>query len=128
MAKKEFTYKGKTLEELKKMTPAEFMKFVPSRIRRTLKKGFTEQQKKVLQNMKANASKVVKTHCRDMVILPEMVGRLIKIHNGKEFLQIEIQPEMLGHVLGEFAITTRKVSHSAPGIGATKSSASMSLK
>jgi len=127
MVKKEYTYKGKSIEELKQMSVEEFMKLVPSRIRRTMKRGFTEQQKKVIQKIK-KGDQNVKTHCRDLVILPIMVGLTIKIHSGKEFQPITIQPEMLGHVLGEFAMTRKKVSHSAPGIGATKSSSSMSLK
>ncbi len=127
MVKKEFTYRGKTLEELKTLSMDEFMKLVPSRIRRTMKRGFTEQQKKFLLRLK-KGKKNIETHCRDMVVLPEMVNQTIKIHSGKEFFQVLIQPEMLGHVLGEFAMTRRRVEHSAPGIGATKSSSSLSLK
>ena len=63
-----------------------------------------------------------------MIILPEMVGVTIKIHMGKSFVAIRIEPEMIGHVLGEFALTRKIVSHSAPGIGATRSSASMSVR
>ena len=63
-----------------------------------------------------------------MIILPEMVDHIIKVYNGKEFVIITILPEMLGHYLGEFSPTRRKVAHHAPGIGATRSSASMSVK
>ena len=63
-----------------------------------------------------------------MIVLPEMVGILIQIYNGKAFSPVEITHEMIGHYLGEFAMTRRKVEHSAPGIGATKSSAAMSVK
>lgn len=124
---KEFVFRGKKLDEIKKMSVQEFMLLVPSRERRKLKRGFTEQEKVFLENLRAG-EKDPKTHCRDLVILPEMVGRLIKIYNGKEFLPVAIEPEMLGHRLGEFAQTRRKVSHSAPGIGATRSSASLSVR
>ncbi len=127
MAKKEFTYKGKTIAELQAMSLDEFMKIVPSRIRRSMKRGFTEEEKKLLMKVKKN-KKNIETHCRDMVILPEMVGQTIKVHSGKEFFPVIIQAEMLGHVLGEFVMTRKKVEHSAPGIGATKSSSSLSLK
>ena len=127
MVKKEFTYRGRTLEELQRMSIDEYMKIVPSRIRRTMKRGFTEQQKKLLQKLR-KGEKNIETHCRDMVVLPEMVNQTIKIHSGKEFIPILIQPDMVGHVLGEFVMTRRRVEHSAPGIGATKSSSSMSLK
>jgi len=127
MVRKEFTYKGKTLAELQSMNIDEFMKIVPSRARRKLKRGFSEQEKKLLQKIR-KGKKNIETHCRDMIIIPEMIGHTIKVHSGKEFVPVMVQPEMLGHALGEFVMTRKKVSHSAPGIGATKSSASLSLK
>ena len=70
----------------------------------------------------------IETHCRDMIILPEMIGKTIKIHKGKEFVQVMIMENMIGHYLGEFALTRNRVEHSAPGIGATRSSAALSVK
>lgn len=127
MAKKEFTYRGKTVEELKKMSISEFKELLPARQRRSLKRGLTEQQKRLLKRTR-NGEKDIKTHCRDMIILPEMIGFMIKVHNGKEFVAVMVTEEMLGHYLGEFVITRQKVEHSAPGIGATRSSASLSVK
>ena len=127
MAKKEFTYKGKTVEELKKMSMSEFAQLIPSRQRRSLKRGLTEQQKILLKKIRTN-QKNIETHCRDMVIAPEMVGFTIKVHQGKEFMPVIIEADMIGHCLGEFALTRRRVEHSAPGIGATRSSASLSVK
>ena len=63
-----------------------------------------------------------------MIVLPAMVGSTIKIHRGNSFEAIMIQPEMIGHYFGEFALTRKRVAHSAPGIGATKSSAALSVK
>lgn len=132
MAKKEFSYRGKTLEELQKMDLKEFASLLTSRERRKVSRGFRDAEKKLLEKIdkfKAGATKKpVKTHCRAMVVLPIMVGMKIQIHNGKAFVPIDIMPEMIGHRLGEFAMTRVKVAHSAPGIGATKSSASMSVK
>lgn len=127
MAKKEFTFKGKTLEELKKMSLIELAQLVPARQRRTIKRGFTEQQKILLKKISRN-EKNIETHCRDMIVLPEMIGRAIRVHQGREFVTVMMEPEMIGHCLGEFALTRKKVSHSAPGIGATRSSASLSVK
>ena len=127
MAKKEFTYKGKTLEELKKMSSNELAQMLTARQRRTIKRGFTEQQKILLKKIRSS-EKNIETHCRDMTILPEMIGTTIKIHQGKEFTPVLIEPDMVGHYLGEFVLTRKKVSHSAPGIGATRSSASLSVK
>src|SRR3989338_1250621 len=127
MAKKEFTFKGKTPEELKKLSINELAQIFTARQRRALKRGFTEQQKTLLKKLRAN-EKNVETHCRDMVILPEMIGKTIKVHQGREFVPVAVEPDMIGHCLGEFALTRKKVAHSAPGIGATKSSASLSVK
>ncbi len=127
MAKKIFTYKGKTIEELKKMSIDEFMQLVPSRIRRTLKRGFSEEQKKLVEKLKKGKNNI-RTHCRDMPIVPFMIGLTLMVHQGKEFFPVTITEEMLGHRLGEFALTRKRVEHSAPGIGATKSSAALSVK
>ena len=127
MVKKEYTFKGKNVEDLKKMSLNEFAQIITSRQRRSLKRGFTDQQKILLKKIRAN-QKNIETHCRDMVILPEMIGLMIKVHQGKEFVPVVIEQDMIGHCLGEFALTRRKVAHSAPGIGATRSSASLSVK
>lgn len=124
---KEFIFRGKTMEELAKMSIDDFAKLIPSRERRKIKRGFTEQEKKLIEDVKANP-KNIKTHARDMIIIPEMVNKTIQIHNGKEWTQVLITGEMLGHRLGEFALTRKVVRHSAPGIGATRSSASLSVK
>jgi len=127
MAKKEFTYRGKTLDELKRLSIDEFAMLLPARQRRSIKRGIPDSQKKVMKKIKLG-DKNLKTHVRDMIITPAMVGSTLKIHNGKEYFQLAILEDMLGHFLGEFALTRKKVAHSAPGIGATKSSASISVK
>lgn len=129
-----FTYKGKTIDELKALSIDELIKIFPARIRRTLKRGLNEENRKLLLKIRktlanpATRNKVIRTHCRDMVILPEMVGAKIGVHkggvikNGDAFTVITITPEMIGHYLGEFALTRKPVKHSAAGIGATRSS------
>ena len=126
MARKEFTYHGKTVAELNKLSLKEFAELLPSRQRRTLHRGLSENNKKLLEDIRKHSN--VKTHCRDMVILPEMVGKTVKVYSGKEFVPVIIGSEMLGHYLGEFVLTRRKVVHHAPGIGATKSSGALSVK
>jgi len=127
MAKKEFTYRGKKLEELKSMSIKEFAEYLPARQRRSLLRGMDDVKKKLLADLK-KGKKDVKTHCRDMIIVPEMVGKTVKVHKGKGFETVRIEEEMIGHCLGEFALTRSRVSHSAPGIGATRSSASLSVR
>jgi len=125
---KAFMFRGKTLEELKKMSIDEFAKLLKSRQRRALKRGLTKQQKKLLENIRKNPEKFHKTHVRDMVILPEMVGVKIGIYVGgkkgasAKWTPLTIKPEMIGHRIGEFGLTTQRVKHSTPGVGATRGS------
>ncbi len=131
MARKEFTYRGYTLDELKKMSLEEFAELLPARQRRSIRRGFTQVQKKLLQKVeKALDGKNVKlrTHARDMIILPKMVGLTFQVHNGKEWVRVEVKPEMIGHYLGEFAPTRKRVRHGSPGVGATRSSMYIPLK
>ncbi|MFN3383341.1 MAG: 30S ribosomal protein S19 [Archaeoglobaceae archaeon] len=123
---KEFSFRGYSFEEIEKMSLEDYIKLLPSRERRKLRRGLTEQEKILLEKLKKEGS--VRTHCRDMVILPEMVGKVIFVHNGKDFVRVEIKPEMLGHRLGEFAQTRRFEKHSGPGVGATRSSKFVPLK
>jgi small subunit ribosomal protein S19 len=126
---KEFLYRGKSLEELKQLSIREFAKFLKSRERRSLLRQFNNIEKFLLRiEKKKKAGKHIRTHARDLIVVPAMVGLIIAVHNGKEFLPVQIKSEMIGHRLGEFALTRKKVEHSAPGIGATKSSAALSVK
>jgi len=126
MAKVE-TFKGRTIDEWKKLSLTEYIQLLPSRQRRTLKRGFTEAQKEFLKKVKAGKNNI-ETHCRDMVIIPDMVEKTIKVYSGKDFIPVMITVEMLGHRLGEFVMTRKRVMHHAPGIGATRSSASLSVR
>lgn len=132
---KEFHYRGFTLDELQAMSMDEFIRLLPSRQRRSLLRGLSQEQRTLLETMrkakeavKQGQKTVVKTHSRDMIILPEMVGVTLMIHNGKGFTSVEIAPDMVGHYVGEFAITNKPVKHGAPGIGASRSSMYVPLK
>lgn len=124
----EFKFYGKTVEELKNLGLKEFIEIIPARQRRSLSRGLSEEKKKFLERLKKVSNKPVKTHLRDMVIIPQMIGKRIAIHNGKSFVEITVNEEMLGRYLGEFIMTRQKVQHSAPGVGATKSSAAVSVR
>jgi len=113
----------------------EFIDILPSRQRRSLHRGLTPEQRILLENirkakeaLRKGSTEVVRTHVRNMIILPEMVGIILHVHNGKEFVPVEIKPEMIGHYLGEFAITNKPVKHGTPGIGASRSSMYVPLK
>ena len=135
MPKKEFLYRGHSIEELQGMSMDEFIKLLPSRQRRSLQRGLNQTQRTLLENIRVAKRSAqegqkasVKTHARDMVVLPEMVGVTLLIHNGKEFNPVDVEPEMMGHYLGEFAITNKPVRHGTPGIGASRSSMYVPLK
>jgi len=131
---KKFTFRGYALEELQKLSLDDFAGLLPSRQRRSLLRGLQPRHKKLLEHVRAvreqqkGKEAVVRTHCRDMIILPEMVGLKFGVYNGKEFVVVEIKPEMIGHRLGEFSLTRKKVTHGTPGIGATRSSLYVPLK
>jgi small subunit ribosomal protein S19 len=129
MVLKETLYKGKTFEELKLIDIREFAKFITSRERRTILRQ-TEKIEKFLKRSekKLSKNKAIRTHERELIIVPKMLGWDIQVHNGKEFVPVKITEEMLNHRLGEFAMTRKKVEHSAPGIGATRSSSFLSVK
>ncbi|MBS3050639.1 MAG: 30S ribosomal protein S19 [Candidatus Aenigmarchaeota archaeon] len=127
---KVYRFRGKTQEELEAMSLEEFSMLLKSRQRRALKRGLPKQQKKLLEKIrqKKGRDKLIRTHSREMMILPEMIGAKLGIYNGKEFIMVVIDPSMLGHRLGEFSQTRKKVQHSAPGLGATRSSKFVPLK
>jgi small subunit ribosomal protein S19 len=127
---REFRYRGYTLEQLQSLSLENLLNVLPSRQRRSLTRGISEEKRKLIEEIKAakNSKTVVKTHLRDMIILPFMVGSTIHIHNGKEFTAIEIKPDMIGHYLGEYAMTNKRVVHGAPGVGASRSSLYVPLK
>jgi len=129
LKKKEQTYRGLGIEELKKMDIREFAKLLKSNERRTIMRQYGEIERFLLRfNKKTIKGKQIRTHQRELVIVPKMVGLKINVHNGKEYVPIIINENMLGHYIGEFGLTRKKVAHSAPGVGATKSSAAQSVK
>jgi small subunit ribosomal protein S19 len=130
-----FHYRGYTLEELKKMNMDQFIQLLPARARRSLKRGLPPRQKKLLERLrrayrakKRGKDLLTRTHVRDMICFPDFVGLKVGVYNGKTFEVVDIKPEMIGHYLGEFSLTRRRVSHGSPGIGATRSSKYVPLK
>jgi small subunit ribosomal protein S19 len=125
---KNFQYRGRSVDDLKAMSMDEFINLLPSRMRRSLRRGLSNEQRIVLERLRQDNGKPIKTHARDMVVLPEMIGKTILVHSGQEFVEIRINEKMLGHYLGEFVITNKLVRHGKPGIGASRSSMYIPLK
>jgi len=111
MAKKEFTFRGKTMDELKELSLKEFATLLPSSERRKFDRGFTAEEKNFLKKLEKKDN--VKTHTREMIILPSMVGKTIQVHYGKGYSPIKIIPEMVAHRLGQLVLTRKKTGHSS---------------
>ncbi|MEF8774740.1 MAG: 30S ribosomal protein S19 [Halobacteriales archaeon] len=129
----EFTYRGHTLDELQEMDLEEVAELLPARQRRTIERGLSVQEQKLLEDAREadpeeTAADPLRTHLRDMPVLPEMVGLTFAVHAGQSFERVEVEPEMIGHYLGEFQLTRQQVEHGQAGIGATRSSKFVPLK
>lgn len=133
---KKFRYRGRSFKDLLEMSMDDLVKILPARARRSLTRGFTPQQRKLLEKVIRTRQKLlseckdvlIKTRVRNMVILPVMVGLKIAVYNGKEYVPVRVTPEMIGHYLGEFAPTTKQVRHGEPGLKATRSTLFVALK
>lgn len=133
---KTFTYRGVDLDQLVKVSQTELKRLFPCRLRRKLNRGLKRKPQTLLKKLRRAKKEagpmekpaIVKTHLRNMVILPEMIGSIVGVYNGRVFNQVEIKAEMVGHYLGEFSITYKPVKHGRPGIGATHSSRFIPLK
>ena len=133
---REFKFKGYSLEQLQSLSIENLLPLLNSRQRRSLDKRvssyMTDEKRKLREKLKlARDGKLkgkLRTHARDMIILPDMVGLTVYVHNGKDFVQVNMKPEMIGHYLGEYAITNKRVQHGTPGVGASRSSLYVPLK
>ena len=121
---KDVLYRGKSLEELKKLDVRESAKYLPARSRRSVLRHF-DQVERFIKRCEAQiaVNKKIRTHLRDMVVVPQLVGLSIHVYSGRTFQEVKITHLMIGHRLGEFVLTRQKVVHGKAGIGATKSSA-----
>ena len=129
----EFTYRGYTLEELQEMELDEVVELLPARQRRSIQRGLSVEKEKLLEEAREKgeeetANDPIRTHLRDMPILPEFVGMTFEVYNGQAFERVRVEPEMIGHYLGEFRLTRTSVEHGQAGIGATRSSKFVPLK
>jgi small subunit ribosomal protein S19 len=129
----EFTYRGHTTEELQEMDRGELAALLPARQRRNLDRGLSEEKQQLIETARERgeeetANDPIRTHLRDMPILPEFVGKTFAVHTGQSFERVRVEPEMIGHYLGEFQQTRQSVEHGQAGIGATRSSKFVPLK
>ncbi|MDP7080687.1 MAG: 30S ribosomal protein S19 [Candidatus Undinarchaeales archaeon] len=128
---RKFKFQNMEAEELSTKRVDQVLHMLSSRARRSIKRGLLSRHRKFLQRLKVareNPNVFLRTHLRDMIVLPDMIGMTIGVYNGKEYVRVSIDAEMVGHYLGEFAPTRKRVEHSAPGVGATRSSMYVPLK
>jgi small subunit ribosomal protein S19 len=133
---REFKFKGYSAEQLQSLSVESLLPLLNSRQRRSLDKRvgmyMSDEKRKLREEIKllreGKLKSQLKTHVRDMIILPDMIGLSISVHNGKEFSPVHIRPEMIGHYLGEYAITNKRVQHGSPGVGSSRSSLYVPLK
>ena len=129
---KQFTYRGLSQKELENLPLDKLLQLFPARARRSLTRGVNDNKRKLIEEMKAAKEGTLKnpinTHLRDVLILPTMVGVTVNVFSGKEFRPVTITTEMIGHYLGEYVITNKRVNHGAPGVGASRSSLYVPLK
>ena len=129
---KQFTYHGLSQKELEELSLEKLLKLLSARARRSLTRGINENKRKLIEEIKAakagNLKTSINTHVRDLIVLPFMIGVTINVYSGKEFVPVTITTEMVGHFLGEYVITNKRVSHGAPGVGASRSSLYVPLK
>ena len=133
MVVKEFKYRGKTMQELEQLSIEEFAKLLNARAKRSVLRGFDKKLLKKIEKererqKKGETPKAIRTHRRDIVIIPAMVGLLFGVHKGNSFEVIEIKPQMLGHYLGEMVLTRKRLVHGKAGIGATRSSTAITAR
>ncbi|XP_045481037.1 40S ribosomal protein S15 [Harmonia axyridis] len=133
---KKFTYRGVDLDQLLDISTEQLSELMNCRARRRFSRGLKRKPMALLKKLRKakkeapplEKPEIVKTHLRNMIIVPEMVGSIVGVYNGKAFTQVEVKPEMIGHYLGEFSLTYKPVKHGRPGIGATHSSRFIPLK
>ena len=129
---KEFLFRGLSKEDLDSTSLEKLFQLFNSRQRRSLTRGITDGKRKLIEEIKAaKAGKLktpIKTHLRDLIVLPYMVDVAVNVFSGKDFVPVIIKTEMIGHYLGEYVITNKRVNHGAPGVGASRSSLYVPLK
>ncbi|ELQ75164.1 40S ribosomal protein S15 [Trachipleistophora hominis] len=124
---KKFTYQGVDLDDLKTMPLCNLKALLPSALRRHINRGFSEEEYTLIKQCERNEPDI-KTKCRNMMILPVMIGQVVGVHNGCNFVEIDVKPEMIGRRFKDLVPTKTSKAHGRPGVGATSSSKFVPLK
>ncbi|GJN24743.1 hypothetical protein PR202_gb12502 [Eleusine coracana subsp. coracana] len=133
---RKYSYRGVDLDALLDMSTDDLVQLFPARARRRFQRGLKRKPMALIKKLRkakkdapaGEKPEPVRTHLRNMIIVPEMIGSIVGVYNGKAFNSVEIKPEMIGHYLAEFSLSYKPVKHGRPGIGATHSSRFIPLK
>lgn len=127
---KKYTYQGIELDNLKKMPLSDLKKHLPSALRRHINRGFSQEEYDLITHCSQDHADeaIITTKCRNMMVLPVMIGKIIGIHNGNQFVEVEIKPDMISRRFKDLVPTKSSKAHGRPGVGATSSSKFVPLK
>ena len=125
---RKYSYRGVDLDKLLDLSNQDLMELFRARQRRKFSRGIKRKPITVLKKLRkakretayGEKPEAVKTHLRNMVIVPEMIGSVVAVYNGKQYISVEVKPEMIGHYLGEFSITYKPIKHGRAGMNAVK--------
>ena len=129
-------YRGVELEKLIEYPMDQLVKLLKARQRRRFAHGIHQRYDRLIKKLRkakkeapyGEKPKAVKTHLRNCIVLPEMVGSIVDVYGGKYWNSVEVKSDMIGHYLGEFSLTYKPIKHGKVGVGATRSSKFTSLK
>merc|ERR1712166_152783 len=119
------SYRGIDLDKLLDLSNQDLMELFRARARRKFSRGIKRAPITLLKKLRKAKKETpygekppaVKAHLRNMVIVPEMIGSVVGVYNGKQFINAEVKPEMIGQYLAEFSITYKPIRHGRPGMG-----------
>merc|ERR1712039_637494 len=130
---RKYSYRGVDLDKLLDMSNQDLMELFRARQRRKFSRGIKRKPISLLKKTKRETAygdkpEAVKTHLRNMVIVPEMIGSVVGVYNGKQYINVEIKPDMVGHYLAEFSITYKPTKHGRAGGGGKGGASFIPLK
>jgi small subunit ribosomal protein S15e len=113
------SYRGIDLDKLPDYSNQDLMELFNARQRRKFSRGIKRKPIALLKKLRqakretaySDKPDPVKTQLRNMIIVPEMIGSVVGVYNGKQYINVEVKPEMIGYYLAEFSITYKPIKH-----------------
>ena len=129
-------YRGIELDKLLEMPQEEVVNLFCAKNRRSFKRNRRGSHTRLIKKLKKSVKdapygekpKGVKTHLRNMIVTPDMVGSVVEVYGGKYWTPVEVRADMCGYYLGEFSLTYKPIRHGKVGHGATRGSKFTALR